>query len=410
MLEFLLCSVFTILPDYLYRLYAQGKRWGKELTTFSIWYELRRGITACLILTVGLLTAIFYYHPTTTNVTSYFRTVTILPEKGGRVVEVLARNNQRVEAGDVLFRLDDTRETVAVKEARLRLAEIDASLVVARQDLAAAEGVVRTAEGQMEEIRDQLTRKNDIFKRNPAVVSAAEIERLENLLESRRGKVVAAMSNRDAVLARLEVLLPAQRASAGATLDLAEVELSKTVIRAGVSGIVEQFALETGDYVSAILRPAGILVPDDSGVEEFYAGFNQITAQVIKPDMLAEITCFSKPFAIIPMRVSEVQNVIATGQFRPTDQLVDPQDRPRPGTLMVIMEPLYPGQAKDIPPGSKCIANAYTNNHDLIASGNLSAGAYLYYHAVDAVGIVHALILRIQALMFPIQTLVLTGH
>jgi hypothetical protein len=31
-------------------------------------------------------------------------------------------------------------------------------------------------------------------------------------------------------------------------------------------------------------------------------------------------------------------------------------------------------------------------------------------HAVDAVGLVHAMILRIQALLLPIQTLVLKGH
>jgi hypothetical protein len=31
-------------------------------------------------------------------------------------------------------------------------------------------------------------------------------------------------------------------------------------------------------------------------------------------------------------------------------------------------------------------------------------------HAVDAVGLVHAMILRIQALVLPIKTLVLTGH
>ncbi|CTQ76686.1 HlyD family secretion protein [Roseibium alexandrii] len=410
MLEFLLCSVFTILPDYLYRRYVQGKRWGKELTTFSIWYELRLGITTCLILTVGLLTAIFYYHPTTTNVTSFFRTVTILPEKSGRVVEVLVENNQHVDEGDVLFRLDSQLQKVAVEEAQRKLAELEAQISVSAEDLAAAEGLVQTAAGQLEEIRDQLARKRVISERNSTVVSEAEIERLENLLASRQGKLAAAMSNMRAVKARIEILLPAQLASAEVSLERSEVELDKTNIRAGISGIVEQFALQPGDFVSGVLRPAGILVPDGSGVEEFQAGFNQITAQVIKPDMLAEITCFSKPFAIIPMRVKEVQNVLASGQFRPTDQLVDPQDRPRPGTLTVIMEPLYPGQAKDIPPGSKCIANAYTNNHDLIASGELGTGEFLFYHAVDAVGIVHALILRIQALMFPIQTLVLTGH
>ena len=62
MLELLLCSLLTILPDYLYRRYAQGKRLGKEITLYSVWFELRWGITACLMLTVGLITVIFYNH------------------------------------------------------------------------------------------------------------------------------------------------------------------------------------------------------------------------------------------------------------------------------------------------------------------------------------------------------------
>jgi len=45
MLELLLCSLLTILPDYLYRRYVQGKRIGKEITLYSVWFELRWGIT-----------------------------------------------------------------------------------------------------------------------------------------------------------------------------------------------------------------------------------------------------------------------------------------------------------------------------------------------------------------------------
>ena len=45
MLERLLCSLFTILPDYLYRHYKQGKRIGHEITLYSVWYELRWGLT-----------------------------------------------------------------------------------------------------------------------------------------------------------------------------------------------------------------------------------------------------------------------------------------------------------------------------------------------------------------------------
>ncbi len=36
MLEVLLCSLFTILPDYLYRKYRYGRRWGKEITFFTV--------------------------------------------------------------------------------------------------------------------------------------------------------------------------------------------------------------------------------------------------------------------------------------------------------------------------------------------------------------------------------------
>ena len=73
MIELFLCSLLTILPDYLFRRYVQGRRLGKEITFYSVWFELRWGITSCLILTVSLLTTVFYNHPSTTNVTMFFR-------------------------------------------------------------------------------------------------------------------------------------------------------------------------------------------------------------------------------------------------------------------------------------------------------------------------------------------------
>jgi hypothetical protein len=60
MLELMFCSLFTLLPDYLYRRYVQGKRIGHEITIYSVWYELRYGITGCLMLTAALITLIFY--------------------------------------------------------------------------------------------------------------------------------------------------------------------------------------------------------------------------------------------------------------------------------------------------------------------------------------------------------------
>ena len=99
MLELILCSMLTILPDYLYRRYVQGKRLGKEITFFSVWFELRYGIVSCLMLTVSLITLIFYFHPSTSTATLFFRTVPILPETNGRVAEVHHRLQRACRQG-----------------------------------------------------------------------------------------------------------------------------------------------------------------------------------------------------------------------------------------------------------------------------------------------------------------------
>src|SRR5215217_8038203 len=104
MLELLLCSLLTIVPDYLYHRYVQGKRIGKEITFYSVWFELRWGLTACLMLTISLITTIFYFHPSTTNATMSFRTVPVVPEVNGRVAEVPEAANQ-FRRMDYLLRL-----------------------------------------------------------------------------------------------------------------------------------------------------------------------------------------------------------------------------------------------------------------------------------------------------------------
>jgi multidrug resistance efflux pump len=413
MLEFLLCSLVTILPDYLVRRYTQGKRWGKEITFFSMWYELRWGITACVLLTVTLITLIFYYHPSTTNASPFFRTVTILPEGGGRVENVFVKNGQLVQSGDPLFSLYDSTQLAAVDVAKGRIMEVEAAFLVARAELAAAEGMVGQAAGSLDQAQNELRMKQELRAKNAGIVSDQELQRLVNTVSSREGALASAVANQEAVSAKLSVVLPSREASAREALEQVEVEVGKTVIYAGVSGRLQQFFLQPGDYVNPILRPAGLLVPTEtveSGRHMVQAGFSQLTATVIKKGMLAEISCLSKPFTVIPMIVTRVQDVIAAGQVRPTDQLVDIQDRARPGTLTVWMEPLYAGGLDGVLPGTKCIANAYTWNHELIASGELSTSAWLYFHMIDAVGVVHAVILRIQTLLLPVKMLVFAGH
>ncbi len=410
MLELMICSMLTILPDYLYRRLVQGKRFGKEITFFSVWFELRWGIVACLMLTISLITLIFYFHPSSNTATLFFRTVPIVPETIGRVAEVNVGYSAPVAKDEVLFRLDSSKQEAALETARRKIAEVDASLIAAQADVAKTEGQLQEAKSSVQQAKDELEVKSELQRRNPGIVPQRDIEKLQVMVDGRQGSLDAASAAKQSAVLRVSTLLPAEKASAEAALAQAQVEFDKTIIRAGVAGRVEQFFLRVGDLVNPLMRPAGILIPDGAGQDALQAGFGQIEAQVLKPGMVAEATCVSKPWTIIPLVITSVQDYIAAGQFRGGEQLLEAQSAARPGTILVFLEPLYSGGLDGVTAGSSCIVNAYTSNHELISSGKLSTAQSFGLHAVDAVGLVHALLLRIQALLLPIKTLVLSGH
>jgi multidrug resistance efflux pump len=410
MIEVLLCSIITILPDFLIRRFVQGKRIGHEITLYSVWYELRYGITACLILTVSLLTLILYFHPSTNSAVSFYRTIPILPEGSGRVEEVYVSFRDTVKAGDPIFRLDSTTQEAALEAARRRVSETDAALALAKTELTTADARIQEAQSAYQQAVDELETKTELQRRNAGTVAQREIEKLQNIVNGRQAAVSTGLASKHSVETQISSVLPAQKASAEAALAQAQVELDKMVVYAGVAGTVEQFTLRKGDIVNPFMRPAGVLIPAEAGRETLVAGFSQLEAQVMKVGMVAEATCISKPMTIIPMVVTQVQGLISSGQVRASDQLMDPQQVVVPGTITVFLEPLFEGGFAGVPPGSSCIANAYTNNHELLATGELSTPKWLFLHVIDTVGVVHALILRIQALLLPVQTRVLSGH
>ena len=409
MLELLLCSSLTILPDFLFRRFVQGKRIGREITLFSLWYELRWGITACVLLTLSLITVIFYFHPTTDSAISFFRTVPVLPETAGRVAEVFVGLREEVEAGTPLFRLDSSEQEAAAETARRRIVEVDAALDVARIGLHVAEGRIAEAQGAYDQALEESDTRARLYKRNPDAVSKRDVEKAQTLVEARKGALDAAIGSRSSTEVEINTLLPAQKASAQAELEEAAVQLEKTTIRAGVTGRLEQFTLRAGDLVNPFMRPAGILIPREAGRVALQAGFGQIEAQVIRRGMIGEAACISVPFKIIPLVVTEVQSVIAAGQLRPSDQLADPVQVSRPGAITAFLEPLFQGGLTALPPGSSCIVNVYTSNHDKLELPDVGSLERIVLHMIDAVGVVHAAILRLQAIMLPVRTLVLSG-
>jgi len=412
MLELMLCSILTLLPDYLFRRYVQGKRIGHEITLFSVWYELRWGITLCLILTVVLIMTVLYNHPSSAAVNALFRTVSIFAETGGRVEKVYVGYNEHVKKGQPLIKLESSRQEAAVDTALAKIAEVEGATILAKSDVLTSEGKLDEAKGNYQQAVDEYETKKKLYERNPDVVATRELEKLKTLVTTRQGNVDAAQAGKASAELRVSTILPAQKVSAEAELAATKVELERMTIRAGVDGRVDQFVARPGDIIqpAPVTRAIGILIPDSAGEDRLLAGYNQIEAQIIKVGMIGEAACISKPLTIIPLVVSRVQDVIAAGQILQTNQLTELEKIGPPGTVLVVLEPLYEGVLDNVPPGSSCIANIYSNHHEQIVSKDTGTLERTYLHFVDAVALIHALILRLQAVVMPLQALLFSGH
>ncbi len=130
--------------------------------------------------------------------------VRVAPEVSGTVIEVAVIDNQPVKRGDVLYRIDPRRYELAVEQARAQVA--------------AAEQAVRQR-------HDEARRRSGLDD----LVSKEDIQR----------------SSRAVLIAQAE----ARRAQAA--LDLAELDLARSVLRSPVDGYVTRLRLRDGDYAVA---------------------------------------------------------------------------------------------------------------------------------------------------------------
>ena len=333
MLELLLCSLLTVFPDYLYRRYVQGKRLGKEITFYSVWFELRWGITSCLILTVSLITVIFYNHPSTNNVTLLYRTVPFLPEINGRVAEVYVGLTDEISKGAPIFRLDSSKQEPAVESSRRKIAEIDAEALVAQSEIVKTEGQILEAKAPTSRPWTN-SRPSENF--NDATQGTSHSAKSRNSGQSggsegchcRRYRCKTAGRGADC---HSSTGSEGQcRGSTGAGRSRSAQDRRPCRRR----GCVEQFALRPGDMVNPMMRPAGIfLIP--AGAGQLYAGFGQIEAQVMKIGMIAEGDWRIQTLDRHPDGGPPRAGLIAAGQFRRRRAIARSATGHTPGTLLV---------------------------------------------------------------------------
>jgi membrane fusion protein (multidrug efflux system) len=171
----------------------------------------------------------------------------------GRVIEVVARDNEPVEAGALLFRLDPEPFQIAVAGARAQMDVVRSDVQSLRaeyratlQDAAEARSRIDFLEKQLvrqEYLKERGMTRGDTYDEARHNVEAAK-RRLDSIRE-KTNRVIAELSgNPDMPVERLPRY--AERASA---YDAAMLDLSRAAIKAPFGGVVSNMKLQVGEFV-----------------------------------------------------------------------------------------------------------------------------------------------------------------
>jgi membrane fusion protein (multidrug efflux system) len=182
--------------------------------------------------------------------------VSVATDISGIVAAVEVHNDQRVKAGDVLFRLDDEPYRIALRGAKAQLGatanQINAFKGLYRSQLAA----VQTSKTDVAFYQLGIQRQTELASRS--VASQATLDQARHDYQSAQNKMNAAQLQANAALAQVggDVDKPTeelpQYLQVKAQVDKAQRDLDHTVVRAPVDGIVTNVdALQPGNFLQA---------------------------------------------------------------------------------------------------------------------------------------------------------------
>ncbi|MGA8865041.1 MAG: HlyD family secretion protein [Gallionella sp.] len=174
----------------------------------------------------------------------------------GRITKIFVKESQRVHQGDPLFELDDRDYKIAIVDAKAKLAN-------ARLQIAALKATYKQRQANEIAATATLLYQKNEFERekllaSKGIASQAQLEQARNALSDATQKLSAARQEQRNVLSLLGNDLslnindhPAVQ-EAQAMLDRAQLNLSYTLIKAPMDGIVSKVDhLQPGDYINA---------------------------------------------------------------------------------------------------------------------------------------------------------------
>jgi membrane fusion protein, multidrug efflux system len=228
---------------------------------------------------------------------------TLAAKVSGYLASVPVTDNTYVHTGDVIATLDDGDYRLAVDSAREKAATQEATVARMAHQIVAQEAAVEQAKTQLMSAQAAATRTELELQRQTLLVARdASSRQLLEQAQANRDQAIAAVQGAraaiDSAAANVDVL-KAQRQETISTLDelktalaKAERDLSFTVIRAPLDGVIGNRAVQAGDYVQTGQRLASLVPLDDVFVT---ANFKETQVARLRPGQKVSIAVDALP-------------------------------------------------------------------------------------------------------------------
>ena len=218
------------------------------------------------------------------------RTVPVSAQISAAIVDVPVTDNQLVEAGAVLLRLDDRDYRAQADQAKAQMSQAQASITSVEAQVAAQQARIEQAEKQTAQAQAALTfakQEDDRYQRlvKTGAVTVEQAQQYTSNFLQVQASFAAAERNESATRMQLPVLqaqrtqAEAQVEQARAALEQAETNLSRTTITAPVAGRIARLTAAKGVY-AAVGQALIMFVPREVWVT---ANFKETQLRSVRP-------------------------------------------------------------------------------------------------------------------------------
>src|SRR3990172_4524607 len=273
------------------------------------------------LIVLGLIVILFLYSLIADRLTPYTSqaavqafVVRMAPEVAGRVIEVNVIDNQKVKAGDVLFRIDPQPFAIALQQAEAKLAGVGQSIGASTAAVSSAQERLVTAQAKRDNTREQVARIFQLVEKGVYAKARAD----QATAQSQAAE--AGVREAEAELERAKQELGPQGADnpqfreALAAVEQAKLDLLRTTVLAPSAGVVTNLQLTEGEFVAVGQAAMTFIDTSDAWIN---ANFRENSLGNVKAGDPVELVLDTLPGRVFKAEVQSVGWGVSQGSIDP---------------------------------------------------------------------------------------------